>query len=590
MDAQPEHQERDWILRPCDEQLTLDLSQRFSIHPLTARILLQRGVNTPEAADAFLNPSLAQMHDPFLMEGMRAAVDNVLQALEHGERIVVHGDYDVDGISSVSVLYEFLTDIGANASYFIPRRDRDGYGLTIETVRRLQHEGAQVLITTDCGISSVDEVRLARALGMRVIIVDHHTIPPVLPPANAILNPLQPGCRFPFKQLAAVGVTFNLVVALRAELRLRGIFQYVPEPDLRNYLDLVALGTIADVVPLVDENRIFTRFGLEVLSRRKRAGISALIERACNDLEQATTQTVSFQIAPRLNAAGRMNDASICVDLLTTRSYAHAVELAGRLEEMNRERQVSEREIMRCALIQAEEQAALERPVLVLVGDDWNRGVLGIVASRMLERYNRPAILIGVEDGVGKGSARSTEAVNIIAALNGVSDLLQSYGGHVAAAGLALGAAQMDAFRTRLPQVVSELLHNAPLQRAQLKLDGIIQLAEMDEQFLQELERLEPFGYGNPEPIFQCIPQRTSRVRVVGKRHLRARFHDGETTVEGIGFSLGGAKHLLDRPFALAFAPRVSLYQGKPRLEVTIKDLKAADEALPAPNLDLQSA
>jgi single-stranded-DNA-specific exonuclease len=590
MDAQSEHQEREWTLKPYDEQLMQQLSESFKIHPLTARILLQRNIHTVEAADAFLNPSLAQMHDPFLMKGMHDAVENILQALELGERIVVHGDYDVDGISSVSVLYEFLTDIGANATYFIPRRDRDGYGLTIATVRRLQHEGAQVLITTDCGISSVDEVRLARALGMRVIIVDHHTIPPVLPPANAILNPLQPGCAFPFKQLAAVGVTFNLVVALRAELRTRGIFQYVPEPDLRNYLDLVALGTVADVVPLIDENRIFTRFGLEVLSRRKRAGISALIERACNDLEHATTQTISFQIAPRLNAAGRMDDASICVDLLTTRSYAHAVELAGRLEEMNRERQVSEREIMRMALIQAEEQAALERPVLVLVGDDWNRGVLGIVASRMLERYNRPAILIGVEDGVGKGSARSTEAVNIIAALNGVQDLLQSYGGHVAAAGLALSAEQMDAFRTRLPQVVNDLLHNAPLQRPQLQIDGIIQIAQMDEQFLLELERLEPFGYGNPEPIFQCVPQRASRVRVVGKRHLRARFHDEESVVEGIGFSLGDAKTLLDRPFALAFAPRVSIQRGVPHLEVTIKDLKPVQQKLSEAQIDRRSA
>lgn len=570
-------------MRPCDEQLAQTLVNSLKIHPLTARLLLQRGVTTPEAADAFLNPSLAQMHDPFLMEGMRAAVDNILQALELGERIVVHGDYDVDGISSVSVLYEFLTDIGANAAYFIPRRDRDGYGLTIETVRRLQHEGAQVLITTDCGISSVDEVRLARALGMRVIIVDHHTIPPVLPPANAILNPLQPGCRFPFKQLAAVGVTFNLVVALRAELRLRGIFQYVPEPDLRNYLDLVALGTVADVVPLVDENRIFTRFGLEILSRRRRAGISALMERACHDLEQATTQTISFQIAPRLNAAGRMDDASICVDLLTTRSYAHAVELAGRLEEMNKERQISEREIMRSALIQAEEQAALERPILILVGEEWNRGVLGIVASRMLERYNRPAILIGIENGVGKGSARSTEAVNIIAALTGVKDLLHSYGGHVAAAGLALAAEQVDALRTRLPQVVTELLHNAPLQRPQLLIDGVIQLAHMDREFLQDLERLEPFGYGNPEPIFQCLPQRASRIRVVGKRHLRARFHDEDVSVEGIGFSLSAAKPLLDRPVALAFSPRISFYQGEHRLEITIKDIKPAHEAIAAP-------
>ena len=306
MDASNDQTGKEWVVWQSNDDERRAFAEEVGVHPLVAHMLLQRGLTDPEQADAFINPSLAQMHDPYLMKGMDDAVEVVLEALEHGEHIVIHGDYDVDGISSCSVMYEFLRDIGGDVSYFIPRRDKEGYGLNIETIRRLRHEGADLLITTDCGISNVDEIVVAKALGLKVVVVDHHTVPEELPPADAILNPLRPGCAFPFKQLAAVGVAFNYVVALRSALRERGIFKVVPEPDLRNYLDLVALGTIADVVPLVDENRIFAKFGLEVLSKRRRAGVSALIERSKSDVKRATAQTVSFQLAPRLNAAGRM--------------------------------------------------------------------------------------------------------------------------------------------------------------------------------------------------------------------------------------------------------------------------------------------
>lgn len=584
MDAPSEQHQREWIVWRSEDAKVDEFVHELDLHPKVAHLLLKRGLHDLESAQAFLNPSLNQMHDPFLMKGMAEGVRIVFEALTRGERIVVHGDYDVDGISSCSVLYEFLQDMGANVGYFIPRRDKEGYGLAIETIRRLQHEGTDLLITTDCGISNVDEIVLARALGMKTIIVDHHTVPAVMPPADAILNPLQPGCEFPFKHLAAVGVAFNFVVGLRKALREYGIFEnhLVPEPDLRNYMDLVALGTVADVVPLVDENRLFTRFGLDVLSKRRRAGISALIERACSDVQNANTQTISFQLAPRLNAAGRMGDASICVELLTTRSYARAVKLAGQLEELNKERQISEREIMREALPQAEEQAALDRPILVVVGEDWNRGVLGIVASRLMERYHRPAVLIGIEDGMGKGSARSTNGISLIEALERVSDLLVTYGGHTSAAGVALTSEHIDAFRTRLPAAVADMMMNGPVKPPPLDLDGQLSLGDLDQDFLEDIDKLAPFGMGNPEPIFLCTPTRTSRAKIVGKKHLRARFHDDQYALDGIGFSMSESKDLLEEgPVAVAFVPKQSTRQGRHRLELHIKDLRRASDDVP---------
>ena len=573
---------KEWVLLKSDEALSATFARELDIHPLVAPILIQRGLHTLEQARAFLNPNLNQMHDPFLMKGMRQAVDLILEAVNQGQRIVIHGDYDVDGISSAAVVYEFLRDIGADSAFFIPRRSKEGYGLTIETIRRLQHEGAEVLITTDCGISSVDEIVLAKALGMQVVVVDHHTVPQVLPPADAILNPLQPGCDFPFKKLAAVGVAFNLVVALRSELRARGVFEYVPQPDLRSYLDLVALGTIADVVPLVDENRLFARFGLDELSKRKRAGVAALFERACNDLEVATTQTVSFQLAPRLNAAGRMGDASICVDLLTTRSYAEAVQLAGQLEQMNKDRQVVEREIMHEAMIQAEEQVASELPILIVYGENWNRGVLGIVASRLTEKYGRPSLLLGLEDGLGKGSARSTAGINLIEALTECADLLQSFGGHVSAAGVTLPARHLAEFCTRMPEVVARMLATG-LPRPKLTLSGEVELEDLDQHVFEDLQRLAPFGMANPEPIFLSRPLRPTRARIVGKRHLRARFYDVRSqSIEGIGFSMASAKPKLERAeVGVAFVPRLSIRQATPRLEMHMKDIRPIGEASP---------
>lgn len=581
MEPRRNNVEREWVLQKAAGEDWRKLRAELDLHPVIAQILWSRGIRGSAEAHDFLEPSLAALHDPFLMKDMLPAVGEVLKAIERGSRIAIHGDYDVDGVCSVAVLYGFLRDIGANVSYYIPTRDQDGYGLNVATVRRLHAEGTGLLITTDCGISNVDEIKVANELGMRCIVVDHHTIPPELPPARAILNPLQSDCEFPFKQLAAVGVAFNFVVALRAELRKRGVFKVVPEPDLKRYLDLVALGTIADVMPLVDENRIFVRLGLEVLSRRRRAGISALMDQAAVEVGPIDARTVSYRIAPRLNAAGRMSDASICVELLTTRDYKRAVELAHMLEGLNVARQDEERGILDAALAEAAEQAKRDHRVIVIAGDHWHRGVLGIVASRVMEQYHRPAVLMGIEDGIARGSARSVEGINLVDAFRQVEHLLSTYGGHSLAAGLSLQSTHLEEFTETVQHAVLRVLGDNPIPRPVLQLDGVVDFADIDGKLIRELEMLGPFGAGNPEPVLLATHTTASNVRVVSDKHLRARFRDSSGTVEGFGFEMGDNSALLRKPVALAFVPRQHRGHGRSRLEIQLRDVREARRAAP---------
>jgi single-stranded-DNA-specific exonuclease len=578
VDDNPSETPREWVLKSSSSGQWDSLREEFELHPLTARLLFQRGICELEEADQFLNPSLKQMHDPFLMKGMRRAVRELLVALDGGDRVVIHGDYDVDGVCSVSVLYSFLRALGANVHYYIPKRDQGGYGVNEDTVRTLADDGCDLLVTTDCGVSNVDEIALARQLGLRVVVVDHHSVPETLPDANAILDPLQVDCEYPFKEMAAVGVTFCLVVALRKELRSRGVFKHVKEPDVRNLLDLVALGTIADVVPLVDQNRIFVSYGLDILAQRKRAGVAALMERVARSEGSVNTQTVSFGLAPRLNAAGRMGDATICVELLTTRSYRKALELAEKLEALNVERQGIERGVVETCVSQAQAQVDLDRKVLVVAGVDWPRGVLGIVASRLVERFHRPTIVAGIEDGEAKGSARSINGIDILSILDQSAELLNTYGGHTAAAGLSFDAQNLDALRDGLNRAADALFRESRLPQPEVALDGSVELGALDDRFVRDLKRLEPFGTGNAEPVFLARQSQASRVRVVGKNHLRARFRDSTGALDGIGFSLASLEPLLDDSVAIAFSPRYSVFRGRGRLEMHIKDIRRASD------------
>ncbi len=387
--------EKRWELRPQFQDIQQRLSPELGISPLLSQLLAGRNITTPEEAEMFLSPKLSNLHSPFLMKDMEKAVDRICRAIKKGEQIVLYGDYDVDGVTGTSILFLFLQEVGAQVSFFIPGRVEEGYGLHEQVLERLREQGNRLIITIDCGISDSEQVRFAQQNGMDVIITDHHEVPDQLPPAYAAINPKRTDCTFPFKGLAGVGVSFNLLMALRKSLRDQGFFNGTSVPNLRKYLDLVALGTIADMVPLIDENRILVKYGLHELTHGDRIGIKALKEVCGLSESTITSYLVAFRLAPRINAPGRLTQATRSVELLTTEDLKEAQDLALSLEQENTQRQQLESRIVReaCKIIEATPEWK-ERQSIVLAGSNWHPGVMGICASRLLDKYYKPTILI----------------------------------------------------------------------------------------------------------------------------------------------------------------------------------------------------
>jgi single-stranded-DNA-specific exonuclease len=441
------------------------ISSSLALHPLAARVLINRGFATPEAATAFLADRLSDLPDPYLMKGMRAAADRICEALAARQRITLYGDYDVDGVCSTALLFLFLRDLGANVDTYIPHRLDEGYGLNASAVERLAASGTRVLVTLDCGITSFAEISRAKDLGVDVVIVDHHAVPDTLPPALAVLNPHQPGCGYPTRHLCAAGVAFNLCVGIRQRLRAQGMFGPRPdsgqvrrkEPNLRSILDLVALATVADVVPLTGANRVLVKHGLEELTAARRPGIQALKEISGLAAQSPVTAgQVGFRLGPRINAAGRLHDASLGLRLLCAETLEEARPLAAALDAANLERRGIEQEILVEALRQAEALAPAKG--LVLHSPSWHPGVIGIVASRVVERFHRPTVMVALKDGVGRGSGRSIEGFNLVTALKECASHLVKYGGHKQAAGLALETDRLPAFCQAFEAIAAQRL------------------------------------------------------------------------------------------------------------------------------------
>lgn len=561
-----------WTLRSATADGWEKLSEEFGLHPLAARMLARRGYSDPERADSFLHPKLRDMHDPGRMAGMEEAVRCTLEAIEAEERIAVHGDYDVDGLTSTAILLEFFRAVGVEADYTIPRRLEDGYGLDREVVAEHADRGTDLLITADCGITAHESIAAARETGMTVIVVDHHAVPSTMPPADAILNPRRSTCSFPFEDLAAAGVTFNFAVALRRAMRDRGAFSEGEEPELMGLLDLVALGTVADVVPLVDENRAFVRRGLELLTERPRPGLGELIRRTGANDGPVTTQTIGYKLAPRLNAAGRLADASICVELMTTHDRRRARAIADRLEKLNAERKGIQSDILQRA--RAVVQEYREDSVIVVDGEDWHRGILGIVAGRLSEQFHRPVVALDSTETIAEGSARSIDGVDIVDVLSEADDVLESYGGHAAAAGLSVRTDRIDPLRERLRTTVDERWEGSELPEPSVDVEERVHLGTLDHRFVEDLHRLRPFGAGNPEPVLACDEIEAKRARIVGEDHLKAEFTDGTAELSGIGFSMGERMDMLEDPVAAAFVPRWSVFRGRGQLEMHLRDLR----------------
>lgn len=568
-----------WRVKEPDHALQKALAASLNISPLTSQILINRGIADTEEAGRFLSSTLSDLRSPLEMKGMKEGVERVIKALRKGEKIAIYGDYDVDGITATSALYLFLKDAGCDVTYYIPERIREGYGLNPEAVKRLSGGGVTLMITVDCGISNCREVRLAKGLGMDVIITDHHEVPDEIPPACAVINPKQPDCPFPFKSLAGVGVAFNMMIALRAALRDEGFWDGREAPNLREYLDLVALGTVADVVPLVDENRIFVKYGLMELSDPRKPGILALKEVSGLKDTAVSSDMVGYRLAPRINAAGRVGRGEDGVRLLTSTSYDEALGIAKLLDEGNRERQVLEEQILREAREMIDSMPSMKsRRSIVLASEGWHPGVIGIVASRIAEAYYRPTVLIAVREGMGKGSARSIHSFMLYEGLKECSHLLDAFGGHDYAAGLSLKAGNIGPFREEFERIASERLSDEDMI-PEIEIDATLDLKDVTEELINELEGLAPYGEANREPLLCSTGLGVADCRVVGNNHLKLKVRQSGTMRDAIGFGMGSGLDGLNglsgsNGLSIAFIPQINIWNGGKSIQLKLKDLR----------------
>ncbi|MBE9486925.1 MAG: single-stranded-DNA-specific exonuclease RecJ [Chloroflexi bacterium] len=566
---------RKWQLRsdePSPGQVE-HLVKTLGVLPLTARVLLLRGIGSAEDGQAFLQARLSALPDPDLLPDMAIACGRLEQALVRGEKIAVHGDYDVDGITGCTLLVETLRNLGGLVEYHIPLRLKDGYGLSADAIRQARDSGCDLIVSVDCGVSAHAEADLASELGIDLIITDHHQPPEELPVCLALINPHLPGNRFPWQELSGVGVAFFLLAGLRRRLRENGYFTQHPEPDLRQGLDLVALGTIADIVPLGGVNRILVRAGLQRLEQGSRPGIAALKKVA--EVKKVSCGTVGFRLAPRLNAAGRLEDAALGVKLLLGDDPQEAAELAGLLDEFNRERQKIERQTLEQAIAALEGQAEKMRHTIVLADERWHPGVIGIVASRLVERYHRPTVLVALAAGKGKGSARSIKNFHLYQALQQCAEKLTGFGGHAMAAGLSIDAEKLTAFSDCFEQTAAALLSAEDLLPS-IAHDGEMLLESMSLQQVQEFESLNPFGAGNPQPAFVSRKCRVFSPRILAEKHLKFDIEQHGKRQSCIAFGMAERSDELQGQIGLLYRPVINRWKGRDSVQLQVVDIRSA--------------
>lgn len=572
-----------WTRHKPREAAASHYAREFHVSNLTAQVLLNRGINGLESMRAVLRPDLDALNDPFRMRNMDKAVRRIRRAIVRNERIHIHGDYDVDGITSTAVLLSGLRTLGADVDYHIINRRDSSVGLSLVSLER-DHlpKAPKLIITADCGTSSIPAIERAKELGIDVIVVDHHLPGTFLPKCAALLNPQQPRCEYPFKQLAAVGVAFNLIVALDRFVRTDGDW---PEIDLISLMDLVALGTVSDLVSLTDDNRVYVHHGLRELRAARRPGICALMRSAhlisrsaeAGLTDSINARTIGFRLAPLLNAAGRMDDANKCVELLTTDSFRVADAIARELVAANHERQAKERGVLEEAANNATLLADAGHVALVMASADWHPGVLGIVASRLVERFGRPALVAAIDDsGMAKGSVRGPDGVDMLEALRSCRDLLDTYGGHRVAAGVAFPAENLDELRRRIDEHVGGQLPEGELPERTLSVDALVELADLGEATVEELEKLAPFGAGYPEPLFEAHSVVPIQARGIGGKNVRLRIRQGQRTYSAFGFGMAERLEQLRKPVDVVFHPRIVRGSRGVEVELLLRDFSPA--------------
>jgi single-stranded-DNA-specific exonuclease len=564
--------EKRWNILKADPATVAALQEQLKISPILCELLVQRGIVDFDAAKKFFRPQIEHLHSPWLMKDMKKAVERIQTAFEKEEKILVYGDYDVDGTTSVATLYQFLKDLSPNIDYYIPHRYKEGYGISKIGIDFAKENGFNLIISVDCGIKSTELIAYAKDLGMDFVICDHHLPDPIIPPAVAILNPKQIDCTYPFKELCGCGVVFKLITALAETYQL-------PSESYLQYLDLVMTAIAADIVPVVDENRTLSFFGLQKINDNPCNGLKAILEQSKQILPIKMSSLV-FTVSPRINAAGRMDDAKKAVQLFIEKDLINARAIASLLQQDNLDRREADSTITEEALAQIENDPNhSQKKSSVVFQAHWHKGVVGIVASRLIERYYKPTIVLTQSGEVIAGSARSVQGFNLYEALHACREHLLGYGGHFAAAGMTLAVDQLEAFKEAFEKSVAERITEEQLT-PEITINAVLPLDNISMNFYQIISQMEPFGPDNMRPVF--IAQKvydTGYSKMVKDLHISCSFKQGKNTIRGIGYNMPQHMEIIQsgKPFDIVFQLQLNEWQGTQSVQIQIMDIKPSE-------------
>ena len=555
-----------WQIYETNNDKIEELVKTYKINNLLATILINRGIDSKEKIRQFLEPTRQDFYNPYLMKDMEIAVERIIRAIKNQEKVIIYGDYDVDGITSTTVLKKFLKDLGLEVSYYIPNRLNEGYGLNNTAIEKIVNEGYSLMITVDCGISAIEEIDYANSLGLETIVTDHHEPGEVLPKALAVVDNKRKDSTYPFRDLAGVGVAFKLCQAIGMKLELK-------EETYLKYLDIVCVGTISDIVPLVDENRVITKLGLLLVKQTKNMGLRSIIN--SSGYSKVDSNTISFGVAPRINACGRMGKAEEALELLLSTDIYKVNELTKKLNEHNKERQEIEKNIYESAVEKIEKNHLDENRTIVVGGEDWHHGVIGIVSSKITDMYFKPSILLSFEEnGTGKGSGRSIPGFDLHQALTKCQDTLEKFGGHSMAVGVTIKKENLEKFRKEFEKVAEEekIEDIVPI----LNVDAKIELNSVDKDVIESLKALEPFGEANKMPIFAFRNLRIDSIRALSEgKHLKLTLKEDNRIINAIGFNMGelAEEYRIGDKIDVAGVLEINTFNGVDNLQINIKDV-----------------
>lgn len=555
-----------WQIYETNEEEVKKVKSKYQLNELLATILVNRNIIKEDDIRLFLNPTRDDFYDPFLITDMKIAIERIVEAIEKGQKVTIYGDYDVDGITSITVLKSFLKDVGLEASSYIPNRLDEGYGLNKDAIDTIKQSGCDLMITVDCGISAMDEIEYANSLGIETIVTDHHEPGNELPKAYAVIDNKRKDSKYPFRELAGVGVVFKLIQAL-------GIRMGLKEESYLKYLDIVCIGTISDIVPLVDENRVIAKLGMMLVKQTKNIGLKSIIH--SSGYTKIDSNTISFGVAPRINACGRMGKAEEALELFLSANINEVNDLTKKLNEHNRERQETEKAIFESAIEKIEREHLNDNKAIVVGGKNWHHGVIGIVSSKITDMYFKPSILLSFEeDGMGKGSGRSIPGFDLHDALMKCSDTVEKFGGHSMAVGITIKKEKLEAFREEFEKIATEnhIDEIMPI----INIDAKINLSDIDKEMVESMKQLEPFGEANKMPIFAFKNLKIDSIRSLSEgKHLKLTLKDTNNIVNAIGFNMGhlAEEYRIGDKIDVAGVLEVNTFNGTENLQINLKDI-----------------